>query len=271
MEQYDLYKKAYLQLISQQVDMIDNDMIPQQQPINMDIDLDKVLTIDQFERVKQINKELAAKRTSNRVNTSFFVQLAESKPVILLAKQQPKLKYFCTGEFHGVQLTDDPWIPVISLFLQANHRTYNVMAKGNPVPNVYPVIYTPSYVTDQFKTYGENEIVDKGNNAYWGTEWIPDSRDRAKATLMLSHLYKTHGDITILVNDNGTLIEKPLKELWMFKGLYTRKSYPDALIDSNKFSSSLIKDYGRYTFRESKEDKTRKKLILEKKQRLLSK
>jgi hypothetical protein len=57
----------------------------------------------------------------------------------------------------------------------------------------------------------------------------------------------------------------------MFKGLYTKNSYPDALINPGNFRASLIKDYGRYTFRESKEDKTRKKLILEKKQRLLSK
>lgn len=271
MQPYDLYKKTYLQLISQQVDMIDNEMIPQQQPVNMDIDLDKVLTIEQFERVKQINLEIAAKRTSNRVDTSFFVQLAKNKPVILLATQQPKLKYHCTGEFHGVQLTNDPWIPVISLFLQANHRTYNVMTKGKPVPNVYPVIYTPKYVTDQYKTYGENAIVDKSDNAYWGTDWMPSSRDRSKAALMLFQFYETYGDIILLVNDNGSLIEKPLKELWMFKGLFTRNSYPDALIDFNKFSSSLIKDYGRYTFRESKEDETRKKLIHEKKQRILSK
>ena len=70
------------------------------------------------------------------------------------------------------------------------HRTYNIMVKDKPVPNVYPVIYTPNYITDQFKTYGENEVVDQSNNAYWGTEWIPSAKDRAKATLMLSHLYK---------------------------------------------------------------------------------
>jgi hypothetical protein len=60
------------------------------------------------------------------------------------------------------------------------------MTKGKPVPNVYPVIYTPAYVTDQYKTYGENAIVDKSDNAYWGTDWIPNSLDRSKASLVLS-------------------------------------------------------------------------------------
>lgn len=257
----NLYISEYLNLISQQAG-------------TMDIDYSKILTIDEYRKIDQINSQIAYKRTSRGIDTSFFVQLAESKPVILLAKQEPKftVKNWCTGEFNGVQLTPDPWIPVISLFLIANERLYtDVTPKGNPYSNVHPLIYTPVYETDQFKTFGRNKTSCFANNAYITTGWIPSVTDCAKAKLMLNHIYKFDGDIQILVNDNGTLIAKPLKSLWMYPKSFARRSYPDALSNSSKFSSDLIKDYGPYGFREAKIANLKQKLIMEKKKNLLSK
>lgn len=256
----DTYISEYLKIISQQV--------------NMDVDMSKVLTMEEFLKIKQINTQIAYKRTSRRIDTSFFVQLAESRPVILLATQEPKyvLPTRCTGQFHGVQLTPDPWIPVISLFLIANERLYSdVTPKGNPVTNVHPLIYTPIYETDQFQTFGRNKESCFANNAYITTGWIPTKRDCTKAKMILSDAYKQYGDIFILVNDNGNLVSKSLKQLWMIPDSFVKsKTYENALQNRDAYSSSLIKDYGRYGFRESKISNLKKKLIMEKK-KLLSK
>lgn len=255
----DTYISEYLKIISQQV--------------NMDIDMSKVLTMEEFLKIKQINTQIAYKRTSKGVDAAFLQQIAQTKPVILLATQTPKYKISsrCSGEFHGVALTSDPWIPVISLFLQANERLYSdTTPKGNPVANVYPVIYTPSYETDQFQTFGRNKQSCYENYAYHSTGWLPERRECGSAQLILREAYLYFGTIDILVNDNGTLAAKSLKELWMMPNSFTLKSYPNALENSNAFSSKLVKDYGRYGFRESKIANLKKKLIMEKK-KLLSK
>jgi hypothetical protein len=103
------------------------------------------------------------------------------------------------------------------------------------------------------------------------TGWMPLQKECISARLILSEAYMYYGDIYIFVNDNGTLVSKSLKELWMIPKSYVLKSYPNALQDSNAFSSKLIKDYGRYGFRESKIAKLKKKLITEKKKSFLSK
>lgn len=90
--------------------------------------------------------------------------------------------------------------------------------------------------------------------------------------LILSSVYRQYGDILILVNDNGNLITKTLKELWMIPDSFVKSgAYPKALENSNSFSDALIKDYGPYGFRESKIANLKKKLIMEKKKNLLSK
>ena len=157
------------------------------------------------------------------------------------------------------------------MFLQANERLYSdTTPKGNPVANVYPVIYTPSYETDQFQTFGRNKQSCYENYAYHSTGWLPERRECGSAQLILREAYLYFGTIDILVNDNGTLAAKSLKELWMMPNSFTLKSYPNALENSNAFSSKLVKDYGRYGFRESKIANLKKKLIMEKK-KLLSK
>jgi hypothetical protein len=85
------------------------------------------------------------------------------------------------------------------------------MVKDKPVPNVYPIIYSPTYVTDQYETYGQNKSSDANNDCYWGTDWMPDAKDRAKAASVLNHAYHLLGDIVLLVNNGGTLEERPLK------------------------------------------------------------
>lgn len=144
-------------------------------------------------------------------------------------------------------------------------------ANGNPYANVHPLIYTPVYETDQFQTFGRNKNSCFSNNAYVTTGWIPTKKECDKAKLMLQAIYKTYGDVFILVNDNNNLVSKPLKELWAFPKSYARAFYPDALVDFDKYSSQLIKDYGRYGFREAKIANLKKKLIMEKKKNLLSK
>lgn len=169
-------------------------------------------------------------------------------------------------------LTPDPWIPVISLFLQANERLYSdITPKGNPCANVYPIIYTPTYETDQFETYGRNKQSAFTNYAYMSNGWMPLQKECSSARLILFEAYQYYGTINIFVNDNGTLVSKSIKELWMIPKSYVLKSYPNALQDSDAFSLKLIKDYGRYGFRESKITKLKKKLITEKKKSLLSK
>lgn len=276
---YNKFIKTYMNLISQQVDMIDDQQIVSQQEMveNTQIDLSKVLTLDQFEKIKEINRTIAMKRTSMRVNTSFFVELAQRKPIILLAAtgQKYTLPAFTERDFCGVQMTAQPWIPVISLFLQANHRTYNDMTKEKPVPNVFPIIYAPTYVTDQFETYGQNKSSHDNNDAYWGTDWIPDPKTRTRACSILKYAYTLLGDINIMINDNGNLTERPLKELWNFASnkktgqeYFVRKAYPNVFQDEAKYKSQLVKDYGRYGFREEKIARTAKKLIAEKKESL---
>lgn len=90
------------------------------------------------------------------------------------------------------------------------------MVKDKPVPNVYPIIYSPSYVTDQFETFGQNKSSDISNDAYWGTDWIPDQKERTKASSILTYAYNLLGDIKLLVNNGGVLEERSLKELWQF-------------------------------------------------------
>ena len=112
--------------------------------------------------------------------------------------------------------------------------------------NVFPIIYSPSFITDQYETVGANKVSHENLDGYSMPQWAPNKNERSRAVLILNYAYSLFQKIQILVNDNGNLIPVSIRNFWSFKNTFTMNAYPAALKDSSKFERTLVNSYGRY-------------------------
>ena len=67
---------------------------------NGQLDFSKILTMQEYNKIVSINFQIAKKRTSVNTDTSYFLELSQKKPVILLNQLEAQYKYFNKGQFH---------------------------------------------------------------------------------------------------------------------------------------------------------------------------